>query len=220
MENIVIVGSSGHAKVVIDVVRREGRYNVFGLLDRFRCVGDSTLGCPVLGAEEDLPGLIKIHDLRGVLVAIGDNYVRSRVVERVRQISPNLPFVSVVHPMASIAEDVSIGEGTVVMSGVSISPCSEVGRFCILNTGSSLDHDSVMGDFASLAPGATTGGNCRIGEFSAVGIGAVLIHGACVGEHAVIGAGAVVIKPIEAMSVAYGVPAQTVRYRKQGDRYL
>ena len=220
MDNIVIIGSSGHAKVIIDIVQQEGKFNVAGLLDRFRNVGEKTLGYPVLGKEEDLPELIKTHTLKGAIVAIGDNFVRSKVAARIKEISPDLPFVSAVHPKASIAMEVSIGEGTVVMAGVSINPCSSVGRFCILNTNSSLDHDSILEDFASLAPGAATGGNCRIGQYSAVSIGAVLIHGIHVGEHTVIGAGSLVMKSIESFVVAYGTPARAIRNREQGDKYL
>jgi len=220
MDNIVIIGSSGHAKVVIDIVRLEGRHNVVGLLDRFRAVGERTLGHTVLGKEEDLPGLMREHALTGVFVAIGDNDVRSKVAERIGEICPDLPFVSAIHPTASIAMDVQIGDGTVVMAGVSINPCCSIGRFCILNTRSSLDHDSVLEDFASLAPGVTTGGNCRIGRCSAVGIGAVLIDGIHVGEHTVIGAGSLVMKSIGTSVVAYGTPAKAIRDRRPGDRYL
>jgi sugar O-acyltransferase (sialic acid O-acetyltransferase NeuD family) len=220
MKNIVIIGSSGHAKVIIDIVQQEGKYNVVGLLDRFRDVGETTLGFPVLGKEEDLPELVKEHSLKGVIVAIGDNFVRSKVAARIKEICPDLPFVSAVHPKASIAIEVSIGEGTVVMAGVSINACSSVGRFCILNTNSSLDHDSILEDFSSLAPGATTGGNCRIGQYAAISIGAVLIHGIHVGEHTVIGAGSLVMRPIESFVVAYGTPARTMCNREQGDKYL
>ncbi len=220
MDNIVIIGSSGHAKVVIDIVRREGKYKVIGLLDRFRDVGEETMDCPILGKEEDLPELIKTRALKGAIVAIGDNFVRSKMVARIKEITPELPFVSTIHPQASIATKVSIGEGTVVMAGVAINPCCSVGRFCILNTNSSLDHDSTLEDFASLAPKATTGGNCRIGQYSAVGIGAVLTHGIHIGEHAIIGAGSLVMKSIDSFVVAYGMPAQVIRKRNQGDKYL
>jgi len=220
MDNIVIIGSSGHAKVIIDIVQQQGKYNIVGLLDRFRDVGEKTLGYPVLGKEEDLPELKKAHGLKGAIVAIGDNFVRSKVATRIKEIVPDLPFVSAIHPKASIAIDVSIGEGTVVMTGVSINTCSSVGRFCILNTNSSLDHDSILEDFASLAPGATTGGNCRVGQYSAVSIGAVLIHGIHVGEHTVIGAASLVMKSIGSFVVAYGTPARAIRNRERGDKYL
>jgi sugar O-acyltransferase (sialic acid O-acetyltransferase NeuD family) len=220
MDNIVIIGSSGHAKVIIDIVQQEGKVNVVGLLDRFRPIGEKALGYPILGKEEDLPELMNRHVLNGAIVAIGDNFLRSKVAARIKEICPDLPFVCAVHPKASIAREVSIGEGTVVMAGVSINPCSSVGRFCILNTNSSLDHDSILEDFSSLAPGATTGGNCRIGQYSTVGIGAVLIHGIDIGENTVIGAGSLVMKSIGSFVVAYGSPARVIRNRKQGDKYL
>jgi len=220
MDNIVIVGSSGHAKVVIDIVQHESRYNIVGLLDRNRMVGEEILRYRVLGKEETLPELTKIHSLKGVIVAIGDNFDRSKAVSRVRGLCPDLAFVSSVHPKSSIATDVSIGEGTVIMAGVSVNSCCSIGRFCILNTNSSLDHDSIMEDFSSLAPRVTTGGNCRIGSFSAICIGAVLIHGVHVGNNTVIGAASLVLKPIDSFIVAYGSPAKAIRKRKLGDKYL
>lgn len=220
MDNIVIVGSSGHAKVVIDVVEHEGKHRIAGLLDRYRTPGEQTLGYQVLGREEDLLELVVSHRLSGVIVAIGDNFIRSMVAARVGDVCPDLPFVSAIHPNASIAKEVSIGDGTVIMAGVVVNPCCSIGRFCILNTNSSLDHDSIMEDFSSLAPRATTGGNCRIGGHSAISIGAVLSYGVHIGEHSVIGAGSIVLKDLDSFRVAYGTPAAEVRRRSMGDRYL
>jgi sugar O-acyltransferase (sialic acid O-acetyltransferase NeuD family) len=220
MRKIVVVGSSGQAKVVIDILRRQAEFHVVGLIDRFRSVGEATLDLPVLGGEDDLPRLMLAHSLEGVVVAIGDNQVRSIVAARVAELCPGLAFVSAIHPSAQIGMDVSIGPGTVVMAGAVVNPCTRVGRFCILNTNCSLDHDGVMDDFASLAPRAVTGGNCRIGTGAAVGIGAVLLHGVSVGEHAVVGAGSLVTRSIGARVVAYGSPARVIRPRSPGDRYL
>ncbi len=220
MDNIIVIGSSGHAKVIIDIIEQAGRYRIVGLLDRHREVGDQTLGYPVLGREEDLPQLCAAHAPVAAIVAIGDNFVRSKVAAYVQQLCPALPWGSAIHPKAVIAKDVTVGEGTVIMAGVTINPSCSIGRFCILNTSSSLDHDSVMGEFCSLAPRAATGGNCRIGAFSAVGIGAVLIHGIQVGEHAVVGAGSTVLRDVAALKVAYGTPARVVRDRNPGDGYL
>lgn len=220
MGNIIIIGSSGHAKVIIDIVQQEGKYNIEGLLDRVREVGDKVMGYPVLGQEEDLPELLKIHSLMGGIVAIGDNVLRSKVVARIREICPDFQFVSAVHPQSSVAINVAIGEGAVVMAGAVISPCCSIGRFCILNSNASLDHDSILEDYSSCAPGSTIGGNCLVGQYAAIGIGAVLIHGVHVGGHTVVGAGSVVIKSIESFVVAYGVPAKTIKIRKRGEKYL
>ncbi|ASL44131.1 Putative acetyltransferase EpsM [Burkholderia sp. AD24] len=222
MQNIVLVGSSGHAKVVIDIVERQARYRIVGLIDAFRKVGETTLGYAVLGSESDLLALAAEHDLKGVIVAIGDNSVRAKVTAKVADIcaSLSLPFVSAVHPSASIGKETTIGAGTVVMAGAVINPACRIGRGCIVNTRASLDHDSVMVDYSSLAPGVTTGGNCHIGSHAAVSIGAVLRHGIAIGEHSVVGAGSLVLSAVEAFSIAYGSPAKKVRDRQPGDKYL
>ncbi len=220
MENIVLIGSSGHAKVVIDIVERENKYRIVGLIDKFRQIGEETLGYPVVGKEEDLPRLVHEYAIAGGLVAIGDNFQRSEVANKINRLSPNFPFFSSIHPQANIARNVDIGAGTVIVAGVTISPSCTIGCFCLLNTNSSLDHDSVMEEFSSLAPRVSTGANVHIGAFSAVSIGATLIHQVRVGEHTVVGAGATVLNDIDSFKVAYGTPAIAIRDRKIGDKYL
>jgi FlaA1/EpsC-like NDP-sugar epimerase len=83
MENIALIGSSGHAKVIIDIVEKQGVYRIVGLIDTFRAVGEETLGYRVIGAEFDLPRLAQEHDLKGCVVAIGDNNARSKVVSKI-----------------------------------------------------------------------------------------------------------------------------------------
>jgi len=176
MNRIVLVGSSGHAKVLVDIILQEDKYKIVGFLDRFKTKGEKQLGYPILGSEDDLPELITSLDVSGIVIGIGDNFNRAVVANRIRQSMPGIPFVSAIHPKATIASSACIGEGSVVMAGASINPSSSIGKLCILNTNSSLDHDSVMNDFSSLGPGVSTGGNCIIGAYSAIGIGATLVH--------------------------------------------
>ena len=217
---ILVVGSAGHAKVVIDAVERAGRFEIAGLIDRWRRVGETTLGHAVLGSETDIPALAVAYGIRGAVIAIGDNFARLQVAAAIATLHPTIAFVSVVHPAAVIGRNVSIGDGAVVLAGAVVNPGASIGRHGLVNTRASLDHDSVMEDFASLGPGAVTGGHCRLGACTAVGIGACLAHRVEIGEHTVIGAGATVLAAIGAYQIAYGTPARPVRPRMAGDRYL
>lgn len=220
MDNIILIGGSGQARVVADIVEREGRFRIAGLLDDGPPPGSEAFGYPVLGPIGDAARIVSSLSIDGGLVAVGDNALRGRLAETVRTILPGLRFVTAVHPAAVVGRGATIGEGTVIMAGAVVNPGCSVGRFCIINTASSLDHDSRMDDFSSLAPGAVTGGNVRLGAYAAVCIGAVLKHGVAIGEHSVIGAGAVVLADIGPHKTAYGVPARVVRERAPGDRYL
>ncbi len=219
MENIAIIGSLGHAKVVIDCIEKEGRYKIAGLISNDPTT-NSVFGYNVIGSDESLKDCVSKYKLKGVIIAIGDNHTRQLVAQKTKSNCPDLPFISAIHPSAVIGKDVKIGEGSLILAGAIVNASSIIGDFCILNTGSSLDHDSSMADFSSLAPHSCTGGGCKIGLGSAIGIGATLIHNVEIGEHSVIGAGSTVFNSVEAYTLTHGTPAKKIRSRHPSDKYL
>lgn len=217
---LVVYGAAGHAKVVFDIVRRQGIYQIVSVLDRYKPVGTACGPLFISGTMEQLPEmLLRLPDLE-VIVAIGDNWARARIAQEILTLCPEIRFGQAIHPSAQIGSDVTIGAGSVVAAGAIINPSAKVGRGCLLNTGSSLDHDSVMGHFSSLAPAAAVGGGVRIGAYTSVGIGASVIQEITIGEHVVVGAGAVVVRDIPDLVVAYGVPARAIHERQIGECYL
>jgi len=220
MKKILIIGSSGHAKAVIEVVERANACRIVGLLDDTRKKGERTLGYPILGAISDLSTVRARRSIDGLIVAVGHNFLRSRVVAAVTRAWPGVRYERAIHPGAHVARGVKIGEGSVIMAGAAVNRSSTIGRHCILHTHASLDHDSLMLDFSSLAPAAVTGGHCRIGTGAAIGIGATLTNSVRIGSHSVIGAGAATVDNIGALKVAIGVPAKVVRTRRKDDSYF
>jgi len=220
MNKVVIIGASEHGKVVADVIEREGKYALLGWIDSYKPAGGAFFNYPMLGAEDLLLDLWQRKEIAGGIIAIGDNWTRGRMAEKICAIAPGFPFIIAVHPSAQIGRGVTIGQGAVLMAGTVVNSDSHIGAHCILNTKSSLDHDCVMDDFSSLAPGVTAGGVVRIGAYSAISLGANIIHGRSIGAHTVIGAGALVRVDIPDHCVAYGVPARVARQRAEGERYL
>ncbi|WP_025698206.1 acetyltransferase [Paenibacillus forsythiae] len=218
MNNIVIFGAGGHAKAVVDAVEREGRYRIFGLLDSHKASGSDIYGYRVLGNEQ----YIAEHreEIKGCIIAIGDNWTRALIAARIALRYPDLPFVTAVHPGAWIARGAKLGQGTVVMAGAVVNSDTLIGEHCILYPKASIDHDSRIGDYVTLAPGATTGGNVTVGDYSVLSLGVSVIHSVSIGEHTVIGAGATVLSDIGGYAVAYGPPAVIARSRAAGERYL
>ena len=219
-EKLIIVGSSGHAKVVIDIVEKEEKYEIIGLIDDHKKMGESTLGHPVIGTTESLQNLLKLNPEYKLFVAIGDNWNRNKIVEYILSLVPHAEFASAIHPSAQIAKEVNIGKGTAIMAGAVINSSTNIGDFTIIYTNSSLDHDNILGNYASLAPNAATGGNVVIGEFSAVGIGACIKHGVKMGSNCVLGGGSVLLKNCNDDELLYGVPAKPIRKREKGEKYL
>jgi sugar O-acyltransferase (sialic acid O-acetyltransferase NeuD family) len=220
MQNVVIIGASGHGSVVLDCIEKEGKYNVVGFVDSFKKKGKQLNGYKVLGNEFDLPILVEEYNLSGGIIAIGDNWTRSLLVDRIEKILPEFPYISVVHPSAIVGKEVQIGSGTVIMPGVIINTNTMIGNHCILNTSSSIDHDGFMNSFSSLAPNVCAGGNFTLGKCSAICLGTNIIENITIGSHTVVGAGALVLENIKDYLLVYGSPAKVVRKRIASETYL
>jgi sugar O-acyltransferase (sialic acid O-acetyltransferase NeuD family) len=215
---IVIIGASGHGKVVFDAARAAGQ-TVLGFLDRDRGVPEG-VSAPSLGSDEELARVLGERPEALVVVAVGDNATRNRIVKRVIAEVGDERFATIVHPSSTVARDVVLGGGSVVMAGAVLNPGTFVGTHCIVNTGALIDHDSQLGDFVTVSPGAVLGGGVSVRVASVIGLGASVIQGVEIGSYTVLGAGAVVTSDLPPRVVAYGVPARIVRSRTEDEPYL
>lgn len=215
----MIFGASGHAKAIINALL-SNNIQPRGYIDSVKEMNSFVMGFPVLGNEAQLSDILANTNISSIILAIGDNYSRMLVAQRLQKQYPELKFPSVFHLNTIVSTSAIFGKGSVVLPGAVIGPEAILGDFCIINTNASLDHDGKMDDFSSLAPNSVTGGNVAIGKLSAIGLGAMLLHKISVGSNSVVGAGAVVTKNIPDNSVAYGNPAKIIRQRKQGEKYL
>lgn len=214
MKEVVIFGTGGHAKVVYDILIKQNIYKpvaFFSLNENLESFNDTPHYHQSKFAEMRFDTGI---------VAIGDNSVRSEVVEFILQNKSEFSFISAVHPSAHLGQGVSIGNGSAVMAGVVVNSSTSIGPHVILNTGSIIDHDCKIDDYASIAPGCTLGGNVKVGQYSAISLGANIIHGQSIGAHTVVGAGSLVLKNVGDFQLAYGVPCTEIKKRTSGEKYL
>ncbi|THE13949.1 acetyltransferase [Bacillus timonensis] len=218
MNNIIVFGSGGHSKVVIDIIEKAGKFNILGLIDPFKQPGTKVMDYEILGSEDILPEIGGI--VAGGIVALADNWKRSNIVNKILSINPQFQFITAIHPSVQIGRDVSIGNGTVVMANAVINSNTRVNTHCIINTKASLDPDCVLGEFVTLAPGATVAGGVTIGKYSVISLGANVIHNRTIGEHTVIGASSTVLHDVDSHVLAYGTPARIIKRRMVGEEYL
>lgn len=220
MDRIVVIGASGHAKVITDIIEENGQNEIFGFIDSFKKIGTKILGYEVIGDERQIPYLIKKEGITKGIIAIGDNWLRKEMFKKIKAISHNFEYVSAIHPSAIISNYSTIGRGVAIMAGAVINAEARVEDFSIVNTKASLGHESILKKYGSLSSGVIVGGSVHIGPFTAISIGATIINNISIGKHSVIGAGAVVTKNIGNFQVVYGIPAKFVHNRKKGENYL
>ena len=184
---LVLIGASGHAKVVIDIVEKEGRYRILHLLDDDPARhGASFFGYRVAGTSESILALAA-GERPLLIVSIGDNATRMRIADRLR--AGGFAFARAVHPHAQLGRGATIGAGTVVMAGAVVNSDAKIGENVIINTRATVDHDCVIESGAHVAPAAHLCGGVRVGAGSLIGAGAVLLPGVQVETNAVVPAG-------------------------------
>ena len=189
---LVIIGASGHGKVVADIA--------------FLDDGSETAECagfPVIGKVSDAAS---ISDGSDFIVAIGNSKVRKKIQDKL-----DGPIATLIHPDAVIGRGVEIGKGSVVMVGAVINPYARIGEGCIINTCASIDHNCVVDDFVHISVGSHLAGMITIGNGTWVGIGATISNNISVCNNCMIGAGAVVIRDIEEPGTYVGIPAKAAR---------
>jgi UDP-perosamine 4-acetyltransferase len=206
---IIGIGAGGHARVLIDLIRLTGKWNIRGLLDQNPALkGTSLDDVPILG-DDSLAETLCQAGIRQAFLGvgcIGDCRVRQEILRRLTALGYHFPVL--LHPMAIISERVMIGPASCAMAGAIINPGATIGTAAIINSGAIIEHDCRIGDHAHISPGAVLGGSVHVGEGSHVGIGAVVRQGIRIGKHALIGAGAVVVKDVADGSKVMGVPAK------------
>ncbi|WP_069999291.1 acetyltransferase [Cellulosilyticum sp. I15G10I2] len=203
-DKLIIIGASGHGKVIADIAIKMNKWKSITFLDDDESIKTS-MGLEVIGKTADA---FTYKDEADFFVAIGNNAIREKVQEIL--IEQGLSVISLIHPSVVIGTDVEIGIGTAVMAGVVINSSTRIGKSCIINTSSSLDHDTIIEDYVHISPGVRIAGSVTIGKGTWLGIGSVVSNNVNIFSGCKVGAGAVVVKDIIEPGTYVGVPVRRV----------
>lgn len=195
MNRLIIIGASGHGKVVADIAVLNGYKDIVFLDDDENAI--ECAGYQVVGKSDQAPD-------GDVFIAVGNAETRKRLMEHYS--GRSIP--TLIHPSAVVAKGVEIGIGSVVMAGTVINPGARIGRGVIINTSSSVDHDCVVEDYCHISVGSHLSGTVIVGSKTWIGTGATVSNNVNICGGCMIGAGAVVIKDIVEPGTYVGVPAR------------
>ncbi len=206
MDGVILIGYSGHAYVVCDILEDLGRSASAYFEQEEKSYNPYSL--EYLGSDQD-EKVISILNKHDWFVAIGNNHLRKIVMERLLDAGV-IPPSRIIHNSALISKTARLGDGVMVGAGAIINPLVQVDQGTIINTGSIVEHECKLGPFAHIAPGAVLAGNVQVGERSFVGANAVVKEGITIGDEVRIGAGSVVVKNIPDGMTVVGNPARVL----------
>ncbi|WP_428909850.1 acetyltransferase [Niallia sp. Krafla_26] len=201
---LLIIGASGHGKVVADIALKMSKWNRIAFVDDNESL-TSSMGFEIVGKTFDAFNYIDEYD---IFVAIGDNRTRETLQKTLEIKEASIP--TLIHPSAVLGEEVELESGTVIMAGAVVNCCTKIGKGCIINTGVTIDHDNVLEDFVHVSPGAHVAGTVKVGKGSWLGVGCTIKNNVSITAHCMVGAGATIVKDITDPGTYIGVPARRV----------
>lgn len=203
-DKLVIIGASGHGKVIADIAKLNGYQEIIFLDDDPSKHKNGHYD--VVGTSKDIDKYLEQYDF---IVAIGNNEIRKTITKQLD--NKNIIQPVLVHPSAVVDATVTIASGTVVMANAVINADTKIGKGCIINTAASIDHDGSIADFVHLSPGVHIAGTVNIGVNTWVATGVSIINNLDICDDCIIGAGAVVVKDIKEQGTYIGVPARRIK---------
>jgi sugar O-acyltransferase (sialic acid O-acetyltransferase NeuD family) len=199
----VIWGASGHAKVLLDVLREPG-YELAAFIDNDPDAVSPVDGVKVYAGEDGLATwLARAAPGPAAAVAIGGGRLLA---------AAGCELLTVVHPTAYVADSAGLGAGAQVLAHACVAVDCRLGEGTIVNTSASVDHECALGDGVHVGPGAILAGLVTAGDGAFVGAGAVVLPRIRIGSRSKVGAGAVVTRDVPDGALVYGNPA-SVRAR-------
>ena len=207
-KEVIVLGSGGHAKVVIDILCEMINYKIIGVTSTNLKQGSSFQGYEVLGDDNVLP-LYKQNGIKHVAMGIGGyrhNNLRKTVFQKIKILG--FEFANVIHPKSILSKTSKLGEGVTIFPGAIINTEVKIGDNVIIATGASIDHETIIENHALVSAGVTIGANAMIKESALLALGSKVISGVTIGSNSLVAAGAVVVNDIRDNQQVFGLPAK------------
>ena len=203
----LIIGAGAQGRILLDILKAQSEYTSVEYIDDNPGLWGQTLNgvlvtSGIASLQQRNPGMF------GVIVAMGNPIVRLKIARRLQKAS--VPFLSAIHPNATIMASARLGRGLMLHPGAVINSGTQVGDYVLINTGVVIEHDCRLEDGATICPGAQVGGRVHVKRGAFIGTGAIILPRCVIGERSVVAAGALVTQDVPAAVLVMGRPARKV----------
>jgi sugar O-acyltransferase (sialic acid O-acetyltransferase NeuD family) len=210
MKKIFIFGSGDVVKDICLLINKINDINptweIMGFIDKDPAlIGQEILGLPIISLDK-----ITIENNYFGICGISKPKVKERVVND-EILHNGYKLATITHPDIEYRDDVVIGKGTIIFSGVKFGFNVKIGNSVWLDKNVLLGHDTVIGDYSSIMPSAVISGKSKLGSGCTVGAGSILHQNINVGDDSLIGIGTTVIKNIPEKTHVTDFPRKIIR---------
>tara|TARA_Y100000590_G_C15689451_1_gene1002879 strand:- start:204 stop:785 length:582 start_codon:yes stop_codon:yes gene_type:complete len=193
MKKLYLFGGGGHSLSCIDVIEKQKKFKIKGIIDKKFKIRDKILDYPVVQESEIFKK--STREINHGLVCVGQiksPNVRIKIFNEI--IKRGIRPAKIISPLASISKNVKIGNGTIIMHGAIINPKAKIGKNCIINTGCIIEHEVVIEDHCHISTGVIINGGAIIKEKSFIGSGSIIIQKKIIKKNSIIPMGSIIKK--------------------------
>ena len=198
MKKIILIGGGGHCRSCIDVIEKEKKFKVLGIVDNKKNILIKKY--KLIGSDKDLDKISK--KIKNAIITIGhikNSDLRERLYKKLIKLKFNLPLV--ISPLAYVSKNALVGAGTIIMHRALININAKIGKNCIINTGAIIEHDVVIGDNCHISTGSIINGGVTIEKNSFIGSNAVVKQNIKIGKNSFVNANLFINKKLHKNSV-------------------
>lgn len=166
---VIVVGAAIYGEVVAELISQRPDMTLAGFVDDCAKVGPG--GAKILGTLDQLSDIAREAGVVDVAVALGEENLRRRVIERVWK--SGVRPARLIHPTAVLSPSVEIGPGCIVDAYAYIGPACRLEAGVSIWPGVVLAHHVHVGAYSSLKHRVAIGGNSTVAEGSKVAFGTI-----------------------------------------------
>lgn len=205
MNNVVILGSGGHARSVAGVAIEALGLPVVAFVDIHsdEDAREKIYGLPVVPGKSNLEQALSHMQAKRLILSVGDNATRKMYFERLRG---HFEFPNIISPTAVLKKSVTLGQANVILDQVYIGPECKLGDNNLFNTRALIEHECVVGSHNHFAPASVLLGRVSIGDHNFIGAGATIKQNTYIKNQTMIGANAFVHQSIDEPGLYVGLP--------------
>lgn len=174
-KKLILIGGGGHCRSVIEVIERTNNFDILGIVDVEKKIGQNVSGYKIQWTDNDLDTLIsKGVSFHITIGQIESGKIRGELFNMLQKKGADLPLI--IAPNASVSSNALIGDGSIIMQYALVNAGAHVGNNCIINTWALIEHDARVENYCHVSTGAIVNGGAIIGEKTFIGSGAVIVH--------------------------------------------
>jgi sugar O-acyltransferase (sialic acid O-acetyltransferase NeuD family) len=201
MNTVVILGTGGHAKELVNVMDKTNFEQICFFDDTNSELDKFFDKFKILRSKDEFRNNFDL------VIGTGNPQVRKILYDKTKYFGKE--YLNIISKTAIIGEqDVKFGWGLNIMHQVFISDSISIGNGTLINRLAGIHHDVQIGSFCEIGPGTSILGGVSIGDSVFIGANSVILPKIKINDNVIIGAGSVVTKEIPANVTVVGVPAK------------